>query len=286
MKKLAEEPYSTPDLLKATAVLEKLVSKLETFEENEITKRYPAEIDVLESEIRKVAGRLYVSLTDDYNRIADLASLHEPPSLLYMAGQPKPTVAEYKTFFTEARERAVVILRAEIASIQECLDEVSGELHHHPLASQNIVPDHENNRKVFIVHGHDDLLKNEVARFLGKLGIEPIILHEQPNSGRTLIEKIEAFSDVGFAVVLMTADDHGGKTADLTKPRARQNVIMELGYFIGLLGRDKVAAINDPAIELPSDFDGVAYIASDNWQFQLAKELKAGGLSVDMNKAV
>ena len=89
-------------------------------------------------------------------------------------------------------------------------------------------------KKVFIVHGHDEAAKESVARFLEKLKLEPIILHEQPNSGRTLIEKFEVYADVGFAVVLLTPDDVGSPASEARagsmKHRARQNVILELGY--------------------------------------------------------
>ena len=100
---------------------------------------------------------------------------------------------------------------------------------------------HNYARKVFIVHGHDNEPKLEMARLLEKLDFEAIILHEQINKNRTIIEKIEANSDVGFAVVLLTPDDHGGMSGKDSSPRARQNVILELGYFIGRLGRERVA---------------------------------------------
>ena len=151
-------------------------------------------------------------------------------------------------------------------------------------------PRPENARKVFIVHGHDDLLKTSVARLLEKLDLDPIILHEQPNLGRTIIEKLLDHSDVAFAVVLLTADDRGGlarESAEKYKRRARQNVILELGYFICALGRKHVAAVYQQDVEIPSDFTGVLYIPHDqsgNWQLRLAKEIKASGIKVDMNK--
>jgi hypothetical protein len=119
--------------------------------------------------------------------------------------------------------------------------------------------------KVFVVHGHDGATKAEVARFIEKLGFEAIILHERPNKGRALITKFqEEAEDVGFAVVLMTADDVGKAKADPDlKPRARQNVVFELGFFIGALGPERVAALVEGDTELPSDYDGVVYIALD-----------------------
>jgi predicted nucleotide-binding protein len=141
--------------------------------------------------------------------------------------------------------------------------------------------------KVFVVHGHDDTTKITVARFLEKLGLEPIILHEQANQGGTVIEKIERYSNVGFAVVLLTPDDEGHVKGQLEQkqPRARQNVILELGYFIGLLGREKVAALVSGGVELPSDFSGIVYTSlNGNWQFDLAKELRAAGIKFDAEK--
>jgi predicted nucleotide-binding protein len=144
--------------------------------------------------------------------------------------------------------------------------------------------------KVFIVHGHDDGTRESVARFIEKLGFEAIILHERPNKGRTIITKFrEEAEGVGFAVVLMTPDDLGkAKDASDLNPRARQNVVFELGFFIGVLGPERVAAAMKGNVERPSDFDGVVYISLDqaNWQSKLGGELKAAGFDVDWNKVM
>ena len=143
--------------------------------------------------------------------------------------------------------------------------------------------------KVFVVHGHDEGARESVARFLEKLGFEAIILHEQANQGRTIIEKIEAYSDVGFAVVLLTPDDYGGKAGDPPKPRARQNVVLELGYFVGHLGRGHVCALMRGEIEVPSDWSGVVYQPMDpggGWKGALAKELSVLGHDIDWSKVV
>nr|WP_299385468.1 nucleotide-binding protein [Allomuricauda sp.] len=147
----------------------------------------------------------------------------------------------------------------------------------------------KNSKKVFIVHGHDNELKETLARFLEKIDLEPVILHEQVNRGLTIIEKFEANSDVQFAIVLMTPDDVGNSkaNADNLNARARQNVILELGYFMGKLGRNKVCALIKGNVERPSDYDGVVYIAVDNsdgWKLLLAKELKQSKLNFDGNK--
>lgn len=143
--------------------------------------------------------------------------------------------------------------------------------------------------KVFIVHGHDGEARETVARFLERMGFRAIILHEQANQGRTVIEKVEANGDVGFAVVLLTPDDVGCAKGGEPEPRARQNVLLELGYFIGRLGRAKVCALKRGELEIPSDFAGIVWEKMDNdsgWKLALARELKAAGHDVDLNKAV
>lgn len=143
--------------------------------------------------------------------------------------------------------------------------------------------------QVFIVHGHDDTAKIELARTLEILGFDAIILHEQASEGRTVIEKIEAKSDVAFGVVLYTECDLGrAKEAsiDEEQSRARQNVVFEHGYLIGKLGRSHVCALVKGNIELPGDISGVVYIPLDPqgaWKFDLVKEMKAAGLNVDAN---
>lgn len=147
-------------------------------------------------------------------------------------------------------------------------------------------------RRVFLVHGHHDGLLHEVARYLEKLKLQPIILREQPSSGRTIIEKFVDFADVGYAVVLLTPDDRGGTVKALFEDqrlRARQNVILELGYFLGRLSRNRVTALHMGDVEIPSDYSGVAFVGVDDrgaWRLELARELKASGLDIDMNLAL
>jgi predicted nucleotide-binding protein len=144
-----------------------------------------------------------------------------------------------------------------------------------------------NLKKVFLVHGHDSEVKQTVARFLERLGLEPVILHEQANQGRTVIEKFEAFSDVGFAIVLLTPDDLGAANADSDKlkPRARQNVVLELGYFLGKLNRSRVCALYKHGVEIPSDYQGVLYVELDAmgaWRTSLAQELSNARLPIKL----
>ena len=142
------------------------------------------------------------------------------------------------------------------------------------------------NQPIFVVHGHHGEARESVARFLEKLQLKPIVLHERPNKGRTLITKFrEESAHVGFAIVLMTPDDHGAEAGQLsTRPRARQNVVFELGFFIGKLGPERVAALVKGDIEHPSDFDGVVYIDLDDaggWKLKLVREMEAVGVKID-----
>lgn len=146
--------------------------------------------------------------------------------------------------------------------------------------------------RVFLVHGHHEGAIQETARWLERFGLTVTILREQPNSGRTIIEKFIDFSDVAFAVILLTGDDRGGpkdSSCDQQKMRARQNVILELGFFLAKLGRKRVCAVYQDGVEIPSDYDGVLFVpfdAAGAWRLSLAKELKAAGLHIDMNRAV
>ena len=149
-------------------------------------------------------------------------------------------------------------------------------------------------KNIFVVHGHNNEMKESVARCLEKLDLNPIILHEQPSKGRTIIEKFSDYSDVSYAVVILSADDAGysiKEGEEKIKPRARQNVIFELGYFIGKLGRDHVMALYEQVdeLEIPSDYNGVLYVPFDakgSWKFEIVKELNAVGISVDANKII
>jgi len=156
--------------------------------------------------------------------------------------------------------------------------------------SENCISDKLKSDKIFIVHGKNDAMKLAVARVITQLNLNPIILHEQPNKGRTIIEKFERLSaNISFAIVLLSADD----LMSDGKHRARQNVILELGYFIAKLGRENVIALYDTSsneIEIPSDITGVLYEPYDKpdgaWQFELVQELQAAGFPVDANSLI
>lgn len=153
----------------------------------------------------------------------------------------------------------------------------------------NVIPGSSNN--VFIVHGHDEQAKESSARFIEKLGLNAVILHEQANEGQTIIEKLEKHTDAAYAVILFTPDDVGASSVspEDIQPRARQNVLVELGYMAAKIGRNRVCVLRKGNVEIPSDFLGVLYIDIDvagAWRLTLAKELKVAGLKVDLNDAM
>jgi hypothetical protein len=139
------------------------------------------------------------------------------------------------------------------------------------------------NDEVFVVHGHDEF-RHTAEEYIRSLSLRPVLLDSRPNQGRTIIEKLEAHANTSFAVVLLTPDDQGRKCGNSRfKPRARQNVVLELGFFLGKLGRHRVCALYVPGVELPSDFHGVLYVELDGegrWRKQLHRELAAAGLPV------
>jgi hypothetical protein len=159
------------------------------------------------------------------------------------------------------------------------------------VSDQQLLKPAQPSKKVFLVHGHDVVSKNEVALFLHAIGLEPIILHLRPNGGRHLLTKFTEESEgAGFAVVLMTPDDEGGlRGASERRLRARQNVVFELGFFIGKLKPDCVAALIKDDVERPSDFDGIGYIIFDSegvWKKELARELHHARVPFDPAKVL
>lgn len=148
--------------------------------------------------------------------------------------------------------------------------------------------------EIFIVHGHDEEMKQAVARTVEKIGLKPIILHEQPNKGRTIIEKFEDYSDLNFAIILLSPDDIAypkNKLPEDKEFRARQNVIFELGFFVGKLGREHVFILyrEEHNFEFPTDYSGICYTPYDSksqWRFDLVGELNSCGYNVDANKLI
>ena len=190
-----------------------------------------------------------------------------------------------RPFYPAAYEHGLNSASAKLKSMIEAIKEDWTDDNQTQIPPNAQANDRPSSNKVFVIHGRDDGAKETVARFLAKLGLEPVILHEQANQGRTIIEKFEDHAHVGFAVALLTPDDVGSLQGDTNnfKPRARQNVIFEFGYFIGKLGRRKVCALVKGDVEKPSDYEGVLYIPLDKsggWNNTLSRELKTAGIPI------
>lgn len=171
-----------------------------------------------------------------------------------------------------------------ISLLDSLIEELEEGMHDSSEHDSPIVLPKIDKTKVFIVHGHDGEAKQEVARFIEKFGLEAIILHEKASSSKTIIEKIEEYTnDVGFGIVLYTECDIGGKDSTSLNPRARQNVVFEHGYLMSKLGRGNVCSLVKGNVETPGDIGGVVYIQmnGESWHLPLVKELEASGYVID-----
>ncbi|MDZ7913634.1 MAG: nucleotide-binding protein [Rhodococcus sp. (in: high G+C Gram-positive bacteria)] len=211
---------------------------------------------------------------------ADHTTLLQYNKISYSTNFSPSSDASIRNAFNSGVERGVSLIEAAITELE----------FNEPQPPSTVSAPAGND--IFIVHGHDEAHKLKVASFVeAATGLKPVLLSDRPNRGRTLFEKFEAeASNAGFAIVIATADDIGStKTASSTRARARQNVILEWGYFAGKLGRERVTLLYESNVELPSDISGLAYTALDvagAWRFELVRELKAAGIDASLDKAM
>ena len=201
-----------------------------------------------------------------------------PMGYVGYSGAPRP---DFQQPFEQGLAAAAVKLKAMIIEVTKYWPNDDAGL-----AAPTDVLD-TSNGNVFVIHGHDEAATQQLARFLERLELIPVILREEASKGKTIIEKFDEYAAVSYAVALLTADDVGSRRHEsAAKPRARQNVIFELGYFIGRHGRNRVCALTKGEPEIPSDYAGVVYIPMDSgeWKIDLAKELDEAGFDIDMNK--
>lgn len=267
------------DIKRGITRLEKRLDEVERFDPETLNPNDPR------STIRPLSTAVETSLQDtfgnntiEYNRYG-AASSFEWPIVVHRGQSSHHRIIKY---VSDARTRSLQLLTAAISMLKDRLKDLEeDELSIAPVSHFEKTTQQRTSRRIFIVHGQDDGTKEAVARFISSIGFDPIILHEQPNKGRTIIQKFrDEASDVGFAIVLLTPDDQ----TSTGEKRARQNVILELGFFLGALGPDRVAAIVKGDVETPSDFDGVVYISHQgSWKMDVAKELQAAGYDLDWN---
>jgi predicted nucleotide-binding protein len=268
---------SHAELVKGTIKIQRRIEDLRGFNATSVMMRSDASVSAITAKVNGTLRDVLGGESLEYQAFhIDLDTLP-----LFMGGGF--TATDVQTNLRQNLAGSITKLCTLIDMLNEKMEDAEPDV----LPSGHAVK--QSTRRVFVVHGHDDGLKETVARYLGKLSLDPIILHEKANEGRTIIEKFEAHAEVDFAVVLFTPDDVGFPTGkkDEAKSRPRQNVILELGFFIGRLGRRNVCVLHKGDMEMLSDIAGVLYVPVDpsgNWQLLLAKELKTAGLEIDMNK--
>jgi predicted nucleotide-binding protein len=240
--------------------LQRRIADLEAFDPEVIQKRWGPEVKTLETAIEETLASVFGHNTIQYNRYKAAADLDNGPVIMRPdfggGGHYYDDRHEAQQYVTEGKEASIQLLRQAIRGLQEEIAD-QGEAPNAVEAIAAAAGPALDVSKIFVVHGHDEAAREAIARFIQTLGFQPIILHERANEGRTVIEKVEAHGNVGFAVVLLTPDDEGCVKGGTPGPRARQNVVLELGYFIGRLGRNRVCALKRGELEIPSDFGGV-----------------------------
>lgn len=279
----------TPEQMKKGITrLTRLISEIENFDATTLTQRWSPEQKAMEATIEGTLTSVFGHQTVEFRRYADATSLdHGGMYFSYDGPNPREEARQAREFVTEGKSSAVQILNSAIRWLHDELNDSTETVV--PLAGSTTIALTETPRKIFIVHGHDVAAQQTLARFIERLDFEAVILSEQASQSRTIIEKIEANSDVGFAVVLLTPDDVGGKTPDTLQPRARQNVLLELGYFMARLGRHRVCTLTNGPLEFPTDFGGIVWTNLDEggaWKITLARELESVGFEINWKKAM
>lgn len=275
-------PIRVQNIHKGIERLGERIGELEAFDFNTLRQGPTAALQGLEVSIRQTLVRCFDEGSSTFKDLQSAAMLSWRPGIV-RRNAPLP---DYAGRMKKNFERSIALLTQGQRALEEDLADYEREQAHLPSQGHS-EPTPPPSRKVFVVHGHDDGSRETVARFLEKIGFDAIILHEQANQGLTVIEKVERYGDVGFAVVLLTPDDEGCVKGGTPVPRARQNVILELGYFIGRLGRGRVCALKRGALEIPSDYAGVVYESLEgNWKQALGRELEEAGFLIDWNQVM
>ena len=257
--------------------LERRIAEVEAFDPQSIqTHDDTSKADALEASVRGALEQTFGPDTVEFQRYRAAANFDWPLNMRY----PTP-IHQIQESLRRCRGRSLQLLNQAVSFLKEELEANARTPQPGATAQAPASP----SPKVFLVHGRDNEAKNEVARFLDKIGLEAIILHERAHAGRHLLTKFqEEAGDVGFAVILITPDDACSGPGEPQRSRPRQNVVFELGFFIGKFGTARVAALVKGDVERPSDFDGVGYITMDQgggWKLELARELQGAKMPFD-----
>ncbi|MDF0579224.1 nucleotide-binding protein [Bradyrhizobium yuanmingense] len=276
---------SIDDKWAAVNKLEARVAELKAIDDSGIRRADDEPVASVAKRILSTLASIYGEGTSEYDRL-QIASDLDMTIYSYMNDT---ATSEIQAGVSRGKIRAIATLQGEIDVLREDLSLI--EVSRSPTNATEPVKKKELSREVFVVHGRDDAAKVEVARLIERAGLEAIILHEQANGGRTIIQKFEDHGGAaGFAIVIMTPDDVGGLDKDSLQPRARQNVIGEMFWFAGRLGRDRVCALKKGLIEVPTDFAGVGYVdmdATGAWKKDVLRELEhAGYKGLDWQRAL
>jgi predicted nucleotide-binding protein len=260
-----------------------VLDKVRQFDPRGVTEQYNIpHVKQLSAAIDDALVRTFGAETIEYARYQHASDFDNGPHN-YAFQVP---IGEVQQSLARSRATNIALLEQAVEGLNERLAEVEPE----PVVERDAsVAKLVETRKVFVVHGRPEGPREAVARFLERIGFEAVILHERANEGRTVIEKVEAHSDVGFAVVLLTPDDEGCLEGEVPQPRARQNVLLELGYFLGKLSRKRVCTLKVGEVEVPSDWRGIIdepFDSAGGWKQTLARELEAAGYDIDWNKVM
>jgi predicted nucleotide-binding protein len=289
---------TVPEMRSGIERLTRRIQELKAFDSQSVSAHRSSEIVSLETAIEDTLAAVFGQGTPKFKRYRPACDLEPAPTLTLTpswigargggGGRTGENLNQLRHGIDERKQRALALLEQAVRGLEEeieqrppdtafCLDDAASQ--------QPIVADA---RKVFVVHGHDEAALQAVARFLEQLDLDAIVLRERPDQGRATIEKFEHYArQVGFAVVLLTPDDIAGSSVPASATRARQNVIFELGYFAGKLGRGRACLLRKGDVEIPSDLYGVIYTdldAAGGWKIKLVQELKAASLDFDANK--
>ena len=274
---------SVEQMESALARLEKRLDELRAFDPTQVTQRDDIKLRVLENAVDDFLTRTFGKEAAEYKRYAPARKLDTTPIALHHI-----SLSDFIQGLQHGKERAIGILEGIKKLFLEEIDLAVPATA--DKAAQNVQPSSAS-REIFIVHGSDHGARDTAARFLKQLDLSPIILDEQSSKGRTIHQKFLDHSTVAYAVVLFTPDDLGRPSDDSISlsPRPRQNVIYELGFLSAKLGSSNVCVLLSDDVEIPSDLSGVVYIPLDKggaWRLELAKEIKAACIELDMNLAL